>query len=192
MTVLIGDRKVRIPKVKLLTYDDYFKLTPPDSGNFELHNGQIIYMPTPIPLHQKISGKLHFSLFGHIMTNGLGELFAAPMDTKLTENDTVQPDLLFISKSRIDIIGDKKIEGAPDFVVEILSPGNKDKEMSYKKYLYESCGVLEYWVVYPLRGTIKKYENHDNELILIGEFGVADTIKSSAIKGFSLKVKDVF
>jgi Uma2 family endonuclease len=77
MTVLIGDIKIRIPNKKKLTYEDYAKLTPPDSGNYELHNGEIIYMPTPIPRHQDISGKLHFLLYGHIFTNKLGKLYAA-------------------------------------------------------------------------------------------------------------------
>ena len=83
MTVLIGDRKIRIPKPKLLIYDDYAKLTPPDNGNYELHKGQIIFMPTPIPKHQEISGKLHYLLFGFTLSHKNGKVYAAPMDTEL-------------------------------------------------------------------------------------------------------------
>jgi Uma2 family endonuclease len=191
MTVLIGEKKIRIPTKKLLTYDDYAKLTPPDSGNYELHNGQIVYVPTPIPRHQDISGRLHFMLFGHILTRNLGKLYAAPMDVKFTKNDTVQPDLLFISNEKLDIIGEKKIEGVPDFIVEIHSPGNSGKEMSFKKYLYESTGVKEYWVIYPTKNTIKQYQNNEEDFVLVGEFSVQDTINAIVLKGLSLKVSDV-
>lgn len=192
MTVLIGDRKIRIPKPKLLTYDDYAKLTPPDNGNYELHKGQIIFMPTPIPKHQEISGKLHYLLFGYTLSHKNGKVYAAPMDTEFTPNDTLQPDILFISKERLSIIGEKKIEGAPDFIVEILSPSNTNKEMSYKKYIYESCGVKEYWVIYPEKKTVKQYESRDNEFVLIGEFGINDSVKASIIEGFTVKIADIF
>ncbi len=192
MTAFISERKVRISKPKLLTYDDYAKLTPPDSGNYELHKGQIIFMPTPIPKHQKISGKLQFLLFGHTLVHELGEIYAAPMDTYFTENDTVQPDLLFIVKERLVIVGDKKIEGAPDFIIEIKSPGNTAKEMSYKKHLYESCGVKEYWVIYPDKNIIKQFENREQEFVLIGEYGIENTFQSIVVEGFILQVRDIF
>ena len=192
MTILLSEKKVRTPRIKLLTYDDYAKLTPPDSGNYELHNGQIIYMPTPIPKHQKISGKLHYLLFGHILAHKLGEVYAAPMDTKFTEHDTVQPDLLFIAQDRLSIIGDKKIEGAPDFIIEIHSPGNTAKDMSYKKHLYESFDVKEYWVVYPAKNIIKQYENYEGEFVLVRQYGKGDVLQSIVIQGFVLNVSDIF
>ena len=86
----------------------------------------------------------------------------------------------------------KKIEGAPDFIVEIISPSNTNKEMSYKKYIYESCGVKEYWVIYPEKKTVKQYENRDNEFVLIGEFGINDSLKASIIEGFTVEIADIF
>jgi Uma2 family endonuclease len=191
MTVLTERLKKRIPQEKLLTYEDYARLTPPDSSNYELHNGKIITMATPIPRHQKISGKLHFFLFGHTLLNNLGEVYAAPMDTKFTEHDTVQPDLLFISKDRLHIIGEKKIEEAPDFVIEIMSPGNTPKEMVYKKELYESCGVREYWIIYPKKSIIRQFENKNNTFVQVGEFGLDDTVHSFVVKDFKVKVRDI-
>jgi Uma2 family endonuclease len=191
MTAFAESIEKRIPQQKLLTYEDYVRLTPPDSSKYELRNGKIITMAAPIPRHQKISGKLHFFLFGHTFSNHLGEVYAAPMDTKFTEHDTVQPDLLFISIDRLHIIGEKKIEEAPDFIVEIKSPGNTSKDMVYKKELYESCGVPEYWIIYPAKNTIEQYENQGNHLVLIGEFGLNDTINSLVIKDFQVKVSDI-
>lgn len=191
MTALLDRIEKRMPQEKLLTYEDYVRLTPPDSSKYELRNGKIITMATPIPRHQKISGKLNFFLLGHTLINKLGEVYAAPMDTKFTDHDTVQPDLLFISSNRLHIIGDTKIEAAPDFIVEIKSPGNPPKEMVYKKELYESCGVSEYWIVYPKKNTVEQYQNQDSKLVLIGEFGLNDTINSFVIKGFQVKVSDI-
>jgi Uma2 family endonuclease len=131
---LMRKAKTRIRKPRLLTYDDYARLTPPDNGNYELHEGQIVFMPTPTPAHQKFSMRLSNRLFNFVDTHKLGEVFTAPMDTVFSPTATLQPDLLYLSQERLHLIGDKKIEGAPDLVVEILSPSNNAKEMSFKKY----------------------------------------------------------
>jgi Uma2 family endonuclease len=191
MTVLAESIKKRVPQQTLLTYEDYARLTPADSPNYELHKGKIITMPTPIPRHQLISSELHILLGSYVKINRLGKIIAAPMDTKFTEHDTVQPDLLFISTDRLHIIGEKKIEAAPDFIVEIKSPGNPPKEMIYKKKLYESCGVSEYWIIYPEKNTIEQYENQGNNFVQIGEFGLNDTINSFVIKDFQVKVREI-
>ncbi len=122
----LGGKKVekKIPQPKLLTYHDYVKLTPPESGNFELLNGRIFFIASPKPSHQEISSLLHTFLGFYIVGNKLEKLFAAPMDKLFTLHDTFQSDLLFISKERLNIIGESKIEGSPQLVVEILSPSN--------------------------------------------------------------------
>ena len=184
-------KKVRIPKPKLLTYDDYARLTPPDSGNYELHNGKIIFMPTPTALHQLISMKLSIILGSFILKNQLGRLLAAPMDTIFSKNDTLQPDLLFVSNERLDIIK-KQVDGAPDFVIEIASPGNSQKELSYKKYVYETSGVREYWLINPEKQQISQYENIENELVRLGVWGLEDEFQSKVIIDFKIKVKEIF
>ncbi len=191
MTVLLEGKKVRIPKPKLLTYDDYAKLTPPDSGNYELHNGKIIFMPTPTALHQLISMKLSIILGSFILKNQLGRLLAAPMDTIFSKNDTLQPDLLFVSNERLDIIK-KQVDGAPDFIIEIVSPGNSQKELSYKKYVYETSGVREYWLIHPEKQQIAQYENIDNELVRLGVWGLEDEFESKVLIEFKIKVKEIF
>jgi Uma2 family endonuclease len=184
-----GFTGVFVPK---LTYDDYAQMTPPDSHNYELHNGKIITIPTPIPLHQTISAELHIALGYYVKTHKLGKVIAAPMDTKLTEHDTVQPDLLFIDQNRLEIIGKTKIEGAPDFIVEIHSKGNSAKEMAYKKGLYESCGVREYWVIYPKKKELIQFENRGNQFVELGKFKGQQAVNALVVNGFSLKVADLF
>jgi Uma2 family endonuclease len=146
-------------KPKLLTYEDYARLTPPNNGNYELHNGKIVFLPTPSPKHQIISGNLFGLLFLHLRTHKVGRVISAPMDTVFTPHDTLQPDILFISNAQLSIIGKVKIDGAPNFIVEILSRSNTAKEMNYKKRVYEASSVREYWVIHPKKGILTQYEN---------------------------------
>lgn len=185
-------RTKKFPQPKLLTYEDYARLTPPDSGNYELHNGNIVFTPSPSPTHQAISSTLHIIIGGYVMQHQLGKLFAAPLDTQLSEYDLVQPDLLFIAKHRFSIIGEKKIDGAPDLVIEILSSSNDTKEMSYKKYVYETAGVREYWLVSLEKQTVTQYELIEDELRWQRSLGQADTLTSVVLPGFSLALDTLF
>lgn len=196
MSVLMAvqaQKKVKVkkfPQPKLLTFNDYERLTPPDSGNYELHNGKIVFMASPLAPHQIVSGNLHAAIHFYIRKNKLGIVLTAPMDTILTPNDTVQPDLLFISKGREYII-DRQVKGAPDFIVEILSGSNNPKEMSYKKYIYETTGVREYWVVNIEKQIITQYENEDSEFILRKIARLNDSLTSLVIDGFEIQVADI-
>ena len=181
----------KMPQPKLLTFADYARLTPPDSGNYELHNGKIIYMPSPLDSHQEISFELTLLLGNYIKKNALGKLFAAPMDTIFTPNDTVQPDLLFVSTERLKIIN-KQVKGAPDLVVEIVSGGNTPKEMSYKKHLYEASGVREYWLIHPIKKTLTQYENIEGEFFVKNVANTEGVILSITVEGFELKLSDIF
>jgi Uma2 family endonuclease len=181
----------RLPQPKLLTYDDYARLTPTDSGNYELHNGKIIFMPSPLSPHQNISMNLSVEMGGFIRQNKLGKLLAAPMDVRFTPNDVVQPDLLFISNEKLDRIK-RIVEGAPDLVVEIKSDGNTATDMSYKKYLYETSGVLEYWIIYPNKKTISVYTLMEDELRFQKTLTLADTLKSMVLTNFEMSVAAIF
>ena len=185
MPIVIKSRK------KILTYDDYVALTPRDSGNYELHNGKIIYMASPSPRHQDVSLNLSARMLFHANSNNLGKVYQAPLDTKFDEINTFQPDILFVAKKNLSIIGKKKIEGAPDLVVEILSESNKPKEMSYKKYIYESCLVKEYWLINLEKSVVTVYLNTEGELMPLGIFGRNDTIESKVLAGFKITVKEI-
>lgn len=181
----------RLPQPKLLTYDDYARLTPPDSGNYELHNGKIIFMASPLTPHQIASSNLHTELGYFIKRQKLGRLFSAPMDVRFTPNDVVQPDLFFIQNDRLDIV-QRIIEGAPDLIIEIKSDGNPNSEMTYKKYLYEMGSVKEYWIVYPKTKTVRQYDLIDEELHHVRTLSLADTLKSSVLLNFEMPVAAIF
>ena len=184
-------KMLKFTQPKLLTFDDYARLTPPDSGNYELHNGKIIHMPSPLFPHQKLLRRLMRLLSNFTDDNQLGELLCAPMDVIFNENDTMQPDILFVSNERSAII-DRQIKGAPDFIVEILSDGNTTKEMSYKKHIFETHGVREYWLINLKKQTITQYENIEDEFVIRNKIQRDGSLSSLVIEGFTLKASDIF
>lgn len=174
-----------------LTYKDYAAMTPPDNGNYELINGNIVFMPSPTPQHQRVLRRLTGQIENYLLTSPVGEVFFAPLDVFFDETNTLQPDILFIRKERAGIIGEKKIEGAPDFVVEILSEGNTSKEMTFKKYVYESFQVREYWLINLAKQTITQYLNEEGEFQKTGVFKAGEALTSVVLSGFSTKFEDL-
>jgi len=170
---------------KRLTYEDYVRLTPPDSGNYELHDGQIIYMASPTPLHQDLAGEIYSDMKAFAKSKQLGKVFIAPLDTLFDKFNTLQPDVLFISKERLNIIGDKKIEAAPDMVVEVLSSGNTPKEMIRKKFIYESFEVREYWLINLEKESMTQYLLKDGEFVS-QIFSFDEEIASEAMPGYKI------
>jgi Uma2 family endonuclease len=183
--------KQKLGQHRLLTYDDYARLTPVDSGNYELHNGKIIFMPSPIEQHQDAVGSIYAHLFFYLKSNPLGKAYIAPMDTIFTLHNTFQPDVLFVSKDRLGIIN-RQVKGAPDFIVEVLSDGNSPKEMSHKKDIYESTGVREYWFINLKKKTLTQYENVDNKFVERNIFKTEGIIQSIVVEGFEMKMSEIF
>ena len=149
---------------KRYTYADYLKWQLDERVRVELHKGVIMSLRTPYTLHQQVSGALSFTLWKQLKATG-AKVYAAPFDVRLPsqkgkvaddEIDTVvQPDLsVFFDKSKLDKRGGI---GAPDLIIEILSPSNSKREMRDKYELYEEAGVLEYWIVDPIRRSVLVY-----------------------------------
>ncbi|HBI24855.1 MAG TPA: restriction endonuclease, partial [Nitrospiraceae bacterium] len=119
---------------KKYTYEDYLKT--PDDVRYELIEGELLMTPSPVPRHQRISRKIEFILEEFVTNNDLGEIFYAPCDVHLDNENVVQPDILFISKERLNIIGEKNIQAAPDLAIEILSESSAYRDLVQKKKLY--------------------------------------------------------
>src|SRR6266542_2906772 len=143
-------------KTKRYTYEDYEKL--PEGAPYQLIGGELVMTPSPVPYHQSVSRKIEFELIKFVEEKKLGEVFDAPIDVYLSETETYQPDIIFISKDRLRIIGEKKIEAAPDLVIEILSPSTAYYDLKHKRRIYESSGVREYWIVDPMEKSVEVYE----------------------------------
>ncbi len=137
------------------TYSRY--LTLDDEHRYEVLEGKLIMVPAPDVTHQKISKYLGILLFKRVESTGRGEIYYAPTDVVLSEDTVCQPDLLVILSSNQEIIKEKAIMGAPDIIVEIVSPTSVYTDTQRKVSLYEKYGIKEYWLVYPQEKVIDIY-----------------------------------
>src|SRR5438552_57223 len=126
------------------TYEEYSRLD--DDQRYEIINGDLLMAPAPDIWHQDWSRKL-FRLVDRVATtDDLGEVFFAPIDVVLDPENIVQPDLVFIAKERTSIIQRRAIFGAPDLLVELISPSSVQRDRYIKRELYARFGVKEYWI----------------------------------------------
>jgi len=122
---------------------DYDEL--PEQPRCELLLGRLYVTPSPTPPHQTATGELWSRLRQIAKTSG-GRAYIAPLDVVLADHTIVQPDVIYISAARLEIVG-KRIEGAPDLLVEVLSPGTAQRDRVYKRDYYARSGIREYWIV---------------------------------------------
>ncbi|MBU1487884.1 Uma2 family endonuclease [bacterium] len=176
---------------KKYTYEDYLKT--PDETRYELIEGELIMTPAPIPRHQRISGMLEFELREFVTENDLGEVFDAPIDVYLDNKNVFQPDLLFISKERLNIIGEKNIQGPPCLVIEILSESTAYRDLVLKKRLYAKFGVKEYWIVDPGEELVEVYALRKNNVYaLLNTYAKEDTLSSPCLCGLKIDLRGIF
>ena len=176
------------PKLKL-TYEDYASL--PDDERCELIDGELIPMPSPKKIHQRLILDLSWIL-RRLEEMGLGELFIAPFDVILSRFNVVQPDLIFVSSARAHIITEDNIRGAPDLVVEILSPSTAGYDRTTKRNLYARHGVREYWLIDPYAKTVTVLILGANGYDTLAVYGEGDTLTSPTLAGFALNLSDLF
>jgi Uma2 family endonuclease len=161
--------------------------TLPDDGNrYEIIEGQLIGSPSPSYRHQRASLKLGNALDTFLTDTGVGQAVAAPMDVYLSENDVVQPDLLVELNEHVDIIQERGAMGAPDLVIEILSPSSYANDSLRKSKLYEQHGVREYWIV-NLENQMVSVQTLDGDRFAItGGYSRDDILTSAVLEGFDL------
>jgi Uma2 family endonuclease len=175
---------------KKYTYEDYLKT--PEDKRYELIEGELLMTPSPVTRHQRISGRLFAQIFTYVNEHNLGEVFAAPFDVHLDDENVVQPDIMFISKERLNIIGEKNIQGAPDLVIEIISENTAYRDLVQKKRLYARFGVKEYWIAIPEEGLIEIYVLKDNIYTLYKTYSKDDTLESPYFKDLKISLNRIF
>jgi Uma2 family endonuclease len=171
------------------TFEDYMQL--PENAPFQLINGKLIYMAAPSLTHQDLVGNIYYEIKTYLKTNTIGRVWVSPVDVKFDRENVFQPDVVFVSIKKSGIL-DRFINGAPDFVVEILSQKNKSYNLINKKEVYGRFKVKEYWIVYPEDQQIEVFHNRSSKMNLVQTAGKNDKIKSKAIKGFELEVSKIF
>ena len=172
------------------TYADY--LETPDDERYELIEGELIMAAAPIPLHQRVGMRFSNRMGPFIEANGLGELFAAPIDVYFSNTNVFQPDLIFISAARTRIIGNSNIQGAPDLVIEIASPRTQRRDRTVKRDVYERYGVLEYWMTYPDTRTISVLRLENGRFVDAGRYQYGDTLTTPLLPGLAIALSEVF
>jgi Uma2 family endonuclease len=143
-----------------LTYEDYLQF-PDDGLRHEIIEGEHYVSPPPFVRHQRILLRLSHLIQGHLDTNPIGEMLFAPVAVLLSEFNVFEPDLLYISAARLHQLTEKNLQGAPDLVVEILSPSTRSRDRRLKRDVYERTGVEEYWIVDPDHDVVDVYRRHD-------------------------------
>jgi Uma2 family endonuclease len=180
------------PGVKL-TYDD-FVLFPDDGQRHELIDGEHYVTPSPNVTHQAILRNLLTSIASFLRTHPIGRVYAAPLDVVFSHFDVVEPDLLFVSDSRRDVLTAKNVQGAPDLVVEIGSPGTRRRDEKLKHQLYERFSVAEYWVVDPDIDVVRVYRLRDGRYLRAQEISLdhGDVLTTPLLPGLELPPSEIF
>ena len=182
-----------IPHRPKLTHADY-ELFPEDGQRHEIIDGEHFVTPAPNPHHQRIHRRIFLALGVFLEEHGLGELFSAPLDVVLSDFDIVQPDLVFFSTERLALLTERHAEGAPDLVVEVLSPSTRRRDERMKRNLYEQAGVREYWIVDPELETVKVYTLRDGLFAAAVELAMeaGDVLATDLLPGFELSLAKLF
>ncbi len=177
----------------LLTYEDYFRI-PEDGNRYEVIDGVLTMCPSPVLRHQRISNNVSYQLTLWAKQTTRGSVWCAPLDVLLSDQDIVQPDILYVADVRASILREKYVQGAPDLIVEILSEGSRRHDEVVKRELYEAHGVTEYWIVDPVLETIKVYRLEEERYRRFAELSreSGGELTSPLLPGFRCTLTDVF
>lgn len=172
-------------KEEIYTIDDIYAL--PDGERAELIDGKIYYMAPPNTRHQRLVSELHYQIKDFIRkNNGECEVFPAPFAVFLNKDEInyVEPDISVICDK--EKITDKGCTGAPDWVIEIVSPGNKPMDYFTKLFKYRTASVKEYWIVDPImeRVTVYRFEKETME-----EYSFGEDIPVGIYEDFSIRIQ---
>jgi Uma2 family endonuclease len=178
---MVNQEKIR------MTAEEFFQL-PETTQPTELIDGELIVSPSPVPKHQIISGNLFYLLRG-IIPNGI--LFSAPMDVYFDEHNTPQPDIIWVAANSPCVIGEKRLEGPPDLLVEIFSPGTARRDKQDKYQLYQRYGVREYWMVDTEQQYVEVHTHNGTRYELLGVYGEGESFASPAL-GKPVELKGIF
>ncbi|MFN8375217.1 MAG: Uma2 family endonuclease [Anaerolineae bacterium] len=155
-----------------MTAQEFFEL-PETNTPTELLEGDIIVSPSPVPLHQRIIG-LIYTLLTKLIPNG--EVFFAPIDVYFDEDNVPQPDVVWVAAESKCIVGEKRLIGPPDLIVEVFSPGTVRTDKKKKFRLYQKYGVREYWMVDPVEQYVEVWQHDGEKFIPAGVFEIGDTL----------------
>jgi Uma2 family endonuclease len=169
-----------------------YKLLP-EGAPYQLIEGELVMTPSPTTFHQIVLGNLNEKIRAFVKEKGAGLVLFAPIDIYLDDENAFQPDLVFVSKQRRDITKDDGIHGAPDLVIEILSPSTAYYDMKKKYRIYEKFGVKEYWMVDPEMKSVDQFTlSEGGKFLLSVSVAEQGVVKSGVLDGFEVTLEDIF
>jgi Uma2 family endonuclease len=172
------------------TYEDYCKL--PEGAPYQLIGGELVMTPAPGTYHQVVSMRLGSQMVNFVTDRQSGIILFAPVDVYLGESETYQPDIVFVGRDRLGIIEPERINGSPDLVVEILSPGTAYYDLRKKFKVYELSGVKEYWILDPVEKSVQVFFLGNGKFALDQEVGLDGVARSHILEGFVVDLVRIF
>jgi len=179
--------KAAYPRVSVADLERW----PEDGRRYELYDGEVYVVPSPILLHQIVAGRLYLALSDYVEEHG-GIVLFAPLDIVLTDYDVVQPDLLLFTEERRHLLDLRNVTRVPpDLAIEILSLSTARNDRGRKMGLLAQHGVREYWLVDPEAVTIEVYRWSASQFVPAGTATGAERVGSPLLPGLTLSPADV-
>jgi Uma2 family endonuclease len=193
-----GSERLTVSAFRQMDFDDN------DVFSYELLDGELVKKSAPTPFHQRISRAIAFAMHTFVVQNKLGEVLYAPVDVFLDDNNAVQPDVLFLANDRRELVTADGVQGAPNLVVEIVSPSSVQHDRGKKMKLYERHNVEEYWLVDERTRSVEVYAKTSNaadgfelrevcaETDESDENNKPPMLQSAVLSGFAMPIQAVF
>lgn len=178
------------PQIELFTAADYREM-PEDGKRYQLIEGELIMAPAPNTFHQFVQGNTHYILKAHLQRHPIGTVLGAPCDVYLDEHNVYQPDLLYLTREHANRIRDDGLHGAPDLVIEILSPSTAGLDRRKRSH-FAAAGTVEFWQIDPALRQIQRFvfaENRTKPVSLVDE---PETFTSPLFPGLVLATAEIF
>ncbi|WP_338833512.1 hypothetical protein MHLNE_24430 [Moorella humiferrea] len=172
------------------TYDDYIRLD--DDNRYEVVEGELLLTPSPGFKHQDVVRKLAGLLSAWIEGQNLGVVITAPFDVVLARDTVLQPDIVYLARENYHRLTNVCLQGAPDLVIEVISPSTIRRDRISKSRLYLKYGVKEYWLVDPEGGTVEIFTNTPEGWRLAGTFSQEEVLNSPLLPGLAVDLTAVF
>jgi Uma2 family endonuclease len=179
------------PHAPPLTVAEYRNL--PETGpRYQLIEGDLYMAPAPNRLHQDISRNLVVILANYLAANPIGVLYDAPFDVYLSKTDVFQPDLLIVLNENRGILTDAGAEGAPDFVMEILSAKTRQLDSVNKKRIYARAGIKELWIIDPNEQDVTVYRFDQDATDPVVKLSGTREVSSPLLPGLQIALQEIF
>ena len=174
-----------------VSYSD-LERAPQDGCRYELYDGEMFVVPSPLVKHQRATRELLKLLDAYALQTG-GEALDSPIDIVFTDYDVLQPDLVFFDKSRVhQLYADQPIRVSPALAVEVLSPSTVATDRGRKMQVFARFGVKEYWIVDPTAQTVEVYQLESDAFVFQQLAEVTDVLQSPTLSGVECPVARIF